>query len=156
MSATLRAPAHPLRIVALGGLGAGVIALTIRLSMFFDRGSWLVAYLLLVGFLAPLLLARGQRRLDPYGECESLQAALWALGVVAVPAGVFADARLLVVVGAVALWGSLAVMAQAAFAPARAEARTAVPHRWPHPFLMAVMAISAGIGLALAWDRPWI
>lgn len=155
MSDELRG-AHPLSLVALLGLAAGLVTLAIRISTSFERGSWLVAYLLLVGFLGPFLLARGQRRLDPEGRRECLQAALWALGVIAVPAGVFADARVLVAVGAVALWGSLTVMV-ADFSRARGdEGSKPVRLLRAHAVVVAVMAISAGIGLGLAWDRPWV
>lgn len=155
MSARLRR-AHPLDLAALAGLAAGLIALAVRISIFFERGSWLVAYLLLVGFLGPFLLAKGQRRLDPAGRRVGLQAGLWTVGVVAVPAGVFADARVLVAVGAVALWGSLAVMVADASRAEGGREETPVRLRRSHALVVAVMAVSAGVGLGLAWDRPWI
>ena len=148
--------AAPLRFVAFAGLLLGLVALAVRLSTFFERGSWLVAYLLLVGFLAPLLLAREQRRSVPTGERERARALLWSIGVILVPAGVFADSRLLIAGGAAVLWSSLTVMLAASDSSRSIAAEPPSRVRKVHALLMAVMAASTAIGLGLAWDRPWI
>jgi hypothetical protein len=94
-------------------LVTAVFAAAARAIEPFDHGIWLVAYLFLVGFMAQYLLARGQSMLSPTGQPAAdsppirEQATLWNAGVVGVPVGVFADARLLVVLGSVALLASL-------------------------------------------------
>jgi hypothetical protein len=94
------------RVPRVFGVGASislvtaVFAAAARAIEPFDHGIWLVAYLFLVGFLAQYLLARGQSMLfaasQPGGDAPPIgaQAALWNAGVVAVPVGVFVDARL--------------------------------------------------------------
>jgi hypothetical protein len=63
----------------------------------FDQGVWLVAYLFLVGFLAQLLLGRGQAALMVAGEADHVpvrfQVALWNAGAVLMPLGVLIEAR---------------------------------------------------------------
>ena len=55
-------PARPeLQAAALASLAAALVALVVRMAEPFEHGVWLVAYLVLVGFLAQLLLGRGQR-----------------------------------------------------------------------------------------------
>ena len=54
---------HPLAIVAGLGAAAGAGAAATRAVISFEHGIWLVAYLLLVGCLAPALISAGERRL---------------------------------------------------------------------------------------------
>jgi hypothetical protein len=152
--------AHPLAVVACLGGAAGLAAIAIRLAHDFDHGIWLVAYLLLVGCLAPALLAIGERRLlaDPLaGDGARSAAALWLAGVVMVPAGVLADARILVCLGAVCLVLALLALLERAFAggaaPARGRRRAELT---AHAVVILAMAVSTGIGVLLAWGRPWL
>jgi hypothetical protein len=152
--------AHPLTLVAGLGGAAGLAAIAVRLAYDFENGIWLVAYLLLVGFIAPALLAVGERRLlvDPLaGDGARSAAALWLAGVVMVPAGVLADARILVCLGAVCLILSLLGLAERAFTggatPARERTRSELA---AHAAVILVMAASTGIGVLLAWGRPWL
>jgi hypothetical protein len=91
-SASERSPL--VRLAALSLLLSVVVA-GIALLWPFPHAAWLVAYLFLVGFLAQALLERGQAVLAgsrAKGRVP-LQAALWNAGVIAVPIGVFTDAR---------------------------------------------------------------
>lgn len=80
-------------------------------------------------------------------------------GVVAVPAGVLDDTRLLVCFGAACLFASLALLAARAFAghatPAAARGRFELG---VHALLLIVIAVSTGVGVgvALAWSQPWL
>ena len=109
-------PARPdLQAAALASLAAALVALVVRMAEPFEHGAWLVAYLVLVGFLAQLLLGRGQAALLSSGDLpvpsrskRLAQVALWNLGVLAVPLGVLVDTRLAVVVGSISLLAALA------------------------------------------------
>jgi hypothetical protein len=111
---------------------AAAIALAVRIADPFAHGAWLVAYLVLVGFGAQLLLGVGQAALLSAGgwtlpprRVRLAQALLWNFGVVAVPAGVLAQTRLAVVVGSLSLIAALASLARTArpgLAPALADA----------------------------------
>jgi hypothetical protein len=155
---SLLASVHPLALVAwLGGV-AGLIAAVVRLFHPYDHGIWLVAYLLLVGCLAPALFAAGERRLLAAPLRDARPAAvLWLAGVAAVPAGVLADARILVCAGAVCLIVSLLILRDRAFASgARPAPDRSGPALIAHGLLIVAMAVSTGIGVVLAWDQPWL
>ena len=121
---------HPLRRCAL--FGAVTAALTVLLLIVapFDHDVWLLAYLLLVGFAAPQLLAAGENRLlaAPLdGTGADRLAGAWLAGMILVPAGVLLDIRLPVVIGAVALLIALGSLTQRAFAAGARPARAASP-----------------------------
>ena len=127
----------------------------------FDHGIWLIAYLVLVGFLAQLLLGLGQAALlstaglnSPSHQARLAQALHWNLGVVAVPAGVLANSRLAVVVGSVSLLAALASLWQTARPVLPGRAAPTRPG-WAYALLLLAMAASTLIGTALAWDIPW-
>lgn len=126
----------------------------------FDHGAWLVAYLFLVGFLAQLLLGRGQAALvaadGAAGVRLGLQAALWNAGVVLVPLGVLVDARLFVVLGGVALLAALTCFLRVARRTRTPSERDSSRLRGAQLVLIAFMAFSVLAGTALAWDTPWL
>jgi hypothetical protein len=143
-------------------LAAALIAAVARAIEPFAHGIWLVAYLFLVGFLAQVLLARGQAAVLAAAPSNAddppigAQAALWNAGVVAVPLGVLVDARVFVVVGSVALLSALAAFWQAS-QPRRSESEAASGGAGVgYLALMVFMAASVLIGTALAWDTPWL
>lgn len=153
-------PPQPLALVAALGAAAGLVAIAARVAAESEHGIWLIAYLLLVGALAPALIARGERRLlaaPLAGRGARLIAGLWLAGVAAVPAGVLGDARILVCVGATCLFVALALLAARAFAgraaPAPARGRLELG---AHAALLIAIAVSTGIGVALAWGQPWL
>jgi hypothetical protein len=142
-------------------LAAAFVAAVARAIEPFSHGIWLVAYLLLVGFLAQLLLARGQATVLAAAPLDTdppigAQATLWNAGVVSVPLGVLVGARVFVVIGSVALLTALAAFWRAS-RPRRSESGAVsggagVGYR----ALMVFMAGSVLIGTALAWDTPWL
>ena len=156
-------PARPdLQAAALASLAAALVALVVRMAEPFEHGAWLVAYLVLVGFLAQLLLGRGQAALLSSGDLpvpsrskRLAQVALWNLGVLAVPFGVLVETRLAVVVGSISLLAALAslwmtvrpIVSEAAHRSRLASAYVA---------LLLSMTASVFVGSALAWEIPWI
>ena len=80
----------------------------------FGHGSWLAAYLVLVGGVSQILLSTGQVALGSprlTRVVSPAQLVLWNLGSLAVPAGVLADWALLVTAGSVVLLAALALFA---------------------------------------------
>jgi len=151
-----------LTAAALASLAAATVALAIRIAEPFDHGIWLVAYLVLVGFLAQLLLGLGQAALlsafgvgAPSGQTRLAQALLWNFGVIAVPAGVLADTRLAVVAGSISLLVALASFRNTARPARPGSAACPAPLGWAYALLLLTMTASTLIGTALAWDIPW-
>jgi hypothetical protein len=146
-----------LQRLALVSLAATLVVATAALLDPFENAAWLVAYLFLVGFTAQVLLARGQDALARNSRPVETpaQILLWNAGVVAVPAGVFANMRILVALGGAALLGALVGFwrrTDPLGAPRAESPRLPVAY----VALIVVMGISSLIGIALAWDRPWI
>jgi hypothetical protein len=143
-------------------LAAAVLAAAARAIEPFAHGMWLVAYLVLVGFLAQLLLGRCQAMLlatGPPGISSPpirAQAALWNAGVVAVPLGVLVGARLFVVLGSVALLTSLAAFWQAYRSLSSESGAAPGALGIGYRALILFMAASVLVGTALAWDTPWL
>jgi hypothetical protein len=143
-------------------LAAAVLAVAARAIEPFAHGMWLVAYLFLVGFLAQVLLGRCQASLLAGGPSRTgsapirTQVALWNAGVVAVPLGVLGGARLLVVVGSVALLTSLAAFWQAYRSLRSQSGASPGALRIGYVALILFMAASVLVGTALAWDIPWL
>lgn len=145
-----------LELAAFASLGAAGLATAIFASSPFAHGAWLIAYLLLVGFLAQFLLGVGQRALFPSdSSClppwrvRFAQAGLWNVGVIAVPLGVLSEARLVVVIGSVSLLAALTSLWLTAGRD-RASWRSR-----GYATLLIGMAASVFVGTALAWDLPW-
>lgn len=149
----------PLGALALLSLIAAAFAAIVRVVTPFDHGIWLVAYLFLVGFLAQLLLAAGQVSLYRRARRRLLarivraEAALWGIGVLAVPLGVLVNARISVVVGSCALLAALALFGRGLGPSGRLHA--SIPIVMAYSVLLLGMATSVAIGTALAWDIPW-
>lgn len=141
---------------ALASLLAGAIAATVQVIDPFDHGVWLVAYLLLVGSLAPLSFGLSEAAVlehPPPAHLAAAQAALWGVGTVAVPFGVLAGTRLAVLIGSAALMLSLGSMALVLHDDADVSRPRALAG---YAGLLLFMACSVCIGLALAWDLPWL
>jgi hypothetical protein len=143
-------------------LSVALVAAAARAIEPFDHGIWLVAYLFLVGFLAQLLLGRGQATMlvaSPSGANAlpiGAQVAFWNVGVVAVPLGVLVGARLFVVLGSVALLTALNGFWQGR-GLCRSDSSTA--SGWQgiaYKALIITMAASVVVGTVLAWDIPWL
>lgn len=146
--------------MAAASLVAAALVAVLRGTQPFEHGIWLVAYLFLVGFLAQLLLGRGQATLlsgasfpGPSPVRRRAECVLWNVGVVIVPVGVVAETRLAVLIGTMALLGAL-VSFFGDVRPVLSDNRNAAVGRF-HLALLVFMAASAITGLALAWDTPW-
>jgi len=148
--------------LVVANLVAAASVTALRIAEAFDHGIWLVAYLFLVGFVAQLLLGRGQaallarsRQPGPPVSMRRVQLALWNLGVLIVPFGVLAGSRLAVLLGSVGLllalhsfWDTVhEVLADASAGTRLGRA---------YLTLVSFMGASAVVGLALAWDIPWL
>jgi hypothetical protein len=137
---------------------AAVVAALTRAIEPFDHGIWLVAYLFLVGSMAQFLLRRGEASLlassgSPLVAARG-QVVLWTAGSIAVPGGVFADARLLVVLGAICLLAALALFWRSVRRSDRAR-KCRVGLWRSYMGLLIFMAASTIVGTTLAWDTPW-
>lgn len=89
---------------------AGGLVAAINSAAPFAHGSWLAAYLVLVGGVAQLLLGVGCLGLPAprlSAQLRGAQLGLWNLGVAAVAGGVLGDALGLVAVGSVIVLGAL-------------------------------------------------
>lgn len=146
----------PLRKAAgLCLIGAGLAAAS-RIAERYEHAVWLVAYLLLVGFLAQILLARGQNALAaPTPQLLRAQAVLWNFGVIAVPAGVLGDVRIPIAVGSLALVGALALFWRSVRPSYRVgdAGRAAIGRGYAG--LLTFMLASVIAGMLLASDVPW-
>jgi hypothetical protein len=141
--------------VVCGGtlIVAGGVVAAVNSAAQFDHGSWLAAYLVLVGGTAQILLAAGRAALlagdrEPAGL--RLQLVLWNVGSLAVPAGVLADAAGWVTAGSVALLLALALFAQAGVHAGRAQRARAIAYL----VLVIALASSVLVGSALADAAP--
>ncbi|MCO5316740.1 MAG: hypothetical protein M9938_11360 [Solirubrobacterales bacterium] len=132
----------------------GVVTI-IRAATPFEDGIWLIAFLLLVGFLAQVLLAVGQAALRPEGISGSRVAAealLWNVGTVLVPVGTMTGGKLGVILGSIALIAALALFARSGI-----EAGAGGGLLRPIYLLFAVfMAVSVATGIGLSWTQPWL
>jgi hypothetical protein len=134
-------------IVAGGGVAA------VNSAVPFGHGSWLAAYLVLVGGVSQGVLGAGRLALDvpPLSRALSpAQLVLWNVGALAVPAGVLGGAPALVTAGSVALLCALALFAAEARGVRRELRRRAVVYL----AIVVGLAVSVVIGSALAVAAP--
>lgn len=133
--------------VVIGGLVAAVAR-----PAGFELGSWLAAFLVLVGGVAQIALGVGQGWMAaeaPSRRTVVAEAALWNLALVATIAGTLAAVPALTTIGGILLVAALIGFFRAV------DGRGAVA-RWPwllYRAVIVVVVISTPIGLALAWIR---
>jgi hypothetical protein len=130
-------------LIVAGGLVAAVNSATP-----FAHGSWLAAYLVLVGGVAQLALGLGPLlfsapTLSP--RTGRAQLVLWNGGIAIVAVGVLADTGVVVAIGSVLVLGALAAFARGA-GPARGPGRAGVI---AYRLVIAVLAVSVVVGIAL-------
>jgi len=129
-------------------------AAVIRAAVSFDNGIWLVAFLLLVGSVAQLLLALGQSALHPEGTAPgrvTAEAILWNVGAVLVPLGTLTGGKAWVVVGSAALVAGLVLFGQSTL-----ESSSGAQPLWTlYWILILFMGVSVVTGIALSWAEPW-
>lgn len=147
---------------ALAFLVGAAIATVARASAPFAHGWWLVAYLVLVGALAQLLLASGGAWLvrRAGGACRPLSwrrwgLGLWNTGALAVPVGVFTSSDPAILVGSALLLAALALYV--AGVPRVAPGGPRPVKRWTYAYYLLVVSLcgSVFVGAALAGALPW-
>ena len=119
----------------------------------FGHGSWLAAFLVLVGGVSQGVLGAGRLALQapPLSRARPpAQLALWNVGSLAVPGGVLWDAPMLVTAGSVALLCALALFA----ADARERGRAVRGRAVVYLAIVVGLAVSIVIGSALADAAP--
>ena len=135
-------------LIVAGGAVAAVNSATP-----FGHGSWLAAYLVLVGGVSQGVLGAGRLALHALRPTPALlraQLVLWNLGSLAVAAGVLADVSPLVTVGSVALLWALALFATGARGVRREVRVRAVVYL----AIIVGLAASVVVGSALADAIP--
>ena len=133
--------------IVAGGLVAAVTRPTD-----FDAGSWVAAYLVLVGGVAQIALGAGQgwlARVPPGGSAVRGEAVTWNLAVILTIWGTLAELPALTTGGAVLSTASLALF----LAGTRATRPTAPLVRAAYRGVVAIILVSAPVGVALAWIR---
>jgi hypothetical protein len=135
-------------LVVVGGIVAAVNS-----ASPFPHGSWLAAYLVLVGGASQVALGGwrlGLRQPRPAPRTIGAQLILWNFGVVCVPSGVLAGARGLVSIGSFALLSALTLYAL--------ETRRWRPSARKGTFLylaiVGALGVSVVVGSALADAAP--
>lgn len=119
----------------------------------FGHGSWLAAYLVLVGGVSQILLGLGRSALRaprPARAVRRAQLALWNLGSLVVPAGVLANVALLVTAGSVALLAGLVLFARG-LTPLRRDVRGLATLYFA---VIVGLAVSVIVGSAIADAAP--
>ncbi|HEX5944935.1 MAG TPA: hypothetical protein VFY82_01600 [Acidimicrobiales bacterium] len=149
----LRLPAPALPFVALGGAAivAGGLVAAVTGPTDFDDGSWLAAYLVLVGGVALIALGVGQATFadrPPSSSTVTGQLAAWVLSTAAVAAGTLASLPVLTAVGGVILVAVLVTFV-AAVRGSGAGGRLI----WLYRATIVILLVSIPIGLVLAWQR---
>lgn len=128
---------------------AGGLVAAVNSAAPFAHGSWLAAYLVLVGGVAQLALGVGPLLLPaPWssGPLVRAQLLLWNAGTGLVAVGVLTDVTAVVIGGSVVVLGALACFARNA-GPAREPGRGRV---LAYRVVIAVLAISVITGIALS------
>lgn len=139
--------------VVIGGL---VAAATDPLD--FSDGSWLAAYLVLVGGVAQSAMGLVRDRLEPASERSPAwgwaQFGGWNLGNAAVIAGTLASATLLVDAGSVLLVLALLIALRATWNAARRRAGPLPPIAiWIYRVLLLILIVSIPVGILLSHLR---
>jgi hypothetical protein len=135
-------------LIVAGGLVAAVNS-----ASPFAHGSWLAAYLVLVGGVAQLALSAAPLLFPAPASSRTLARAqlwLWNVGTAIVAVGVFTEANVIVVVGSVLVLAALGCFARGA-GPAREPGRGLV---LAYRLVIAILGVSVVIGIALAGGSP--
>jgi hypothetical protein len=139
-------------VAALMIVAGGLVA-AVNSAAPFEHGSWLAAYLVLVGGVSQAVLCGGRLALPAPRRSvrlEYTQLGLWNAGTAAVAVGVFTDVAAVVLVGSVIVLAALGCFALGG-GPARpgAEGRVIL-----YRLVVVGLAISVVVGSALADAAP--
>lgn len=131
-------------LIIAGGLVAAVNSATP-----FAHGSWLAAYLVLVGGVAQLALAAGPLLFPAPSSSRALaraQLGLWNAGTAIVAVGVFTDSNAVVIVGSLLVLGALGCFARGTGPALEPGRRLVLAYR----LVIAVLAVSVFVGIVLS------
>jgi hypothetical protein len=143
---------RPFLVVGSTSIVAGGIVAAITRPTGFDLGSWLAAYLVLVGGVAPIALGLGQALLArdaPDAGTTRRELVSWNVALVLIILGSLLGVPVLTTLGAVALVASLALF----FVGVRHAASGATGVQVLYRCVIAVVLISTPIGVVLSWIR---
>lgn len=149
----LHLPAAALPFLALGAaavVAGGSVAAVTRPTDF-EEGSWLAAYLVLVGGVALIGLGVGQALFAPRAPTRATtlwQLSGWVVSGAAVVTGTLTSEPLITVIGGAVL---LAVLASFVASVRGSEAHGVAI--WCYRSILVVMLVSIPVGLVLAWQR---
>jgi hypothetical protein len=131
---------------------AGGVCAAVTRPTHFELGSWLAAFLVLVGGVATIALGGGQAWMagePPPDRAVAAELAAWSVGVAATIAGSLAAVPAVTTVGAVATVVALALFLAGVRRPGAGV-------RWPlvvYRALAAIVLVSTPVGVVLAWAR---
>lgn len=141
----------PLLAAGAVSIIAGGIAAAVTGPTGWEHGSWVAAFLVLVGGVAQIGLAVGQAGLAA-GPLRSrgvlVECVLWNAGCLTVIAGTLVSSPVAVAIGSAPLVATLAMSSQAVRRPV-GHPRLTLASR----ILVVVLLASIPVGVALAWMR---
>lgn len=149
----LRLPVAALPFLALGSvaiIAGGVVAAVTR-PLGFEEGSWLAAYLVLVGGVALIGLGTGQALFSPEpptSTSTSGQLIAWVASSTAVVVGTLTSTPAVTAIGGAVLLVVLVTFVVSV----RGSTSTGVAI-WLYRAILLVLVVSIPIGLVLAWQR---
>ncbi|WP_067433487.1 hypothetical protein [Nocardioides jensenii] len=143
-------PALVLTVLGAACVVAGGLVAAATGPLDLAHGSWMAAYLVLVGGVAQHVMGRVRSSYDPsrWARWGWMQVLGWNGGNALVIGGTQVDVPLLVDLGSVLLVGALVVALYA-----DRGARGPLPLRWGYRLLLLVMALSIPIGIVLSHLR---
>jgi hypothetical protein len=131
---------------------AGGITAAVTRPTAFELGSWLAAYLVLVGGVAQITLGAGQAwvAVEPPGQrIVTAEIAAWNVGIVCTIVGTLVGAPVVTTLGGVASVVALGTFIRAVRNADAGFALIRTIYRW----VTAIVLIGIPVGLALAWIR---
>lgn len=132
---------------------AGGLVAAVNSASPFAHGSWLAAYLVLVGGVAQLALFGGPLLFPAPLSSRTLaraQLGLWNAGTAIVAVGVFADANAVVSLGSLLVLAALGCFARGAGPAREPGAGRVIAYR----LVIAVLAVSVAVGIVLSAVSP--
>lgn len=150
---TLSAPPALIWPAVLFLIATAILAI-VRAAVEFEKGIWLIAFLLLVGFVAQIVAAVGQSAIRTGRTPSSsvvAESLLWNAGSVLVPIGALTGGKAGVILGSLALIAALVLFGRSVSGP---EVRRGTL-RALYLLFVVFMAASVATGIGLSWSQPW-
>mgnify|MGYP000852714299 CR=1 FL=1 len=149
----LRLPAAALPFLVVGAVAvvAGGVVAAVTRPTGFEQGSWVAAYLVLVGGVALIGLGVGQTLFAPRAPTRittSRQLGGWVLSSALVVTGTLASTPVVTAVGGLVLLAVLVTF----ITSVRGSTASGVS-LWLYRAVLVVLLVSIPVGLAMAWQR---